>query len=113
MKKILFVLFLVTGFLFFFGFTPKTEAFKITMLSKIPGQRIVKDYRIFTYDGEFFEINGVIHPHITSDDSLNVNFTKFIINNAPSGANACVSLRFGSPRSSIVYCQYVKLIPKK
>ena len=110
MKKLLFILFLTVGFLFFFSFTPKIEAFKITMLSKIPGQRIIKDYRIFTYRGDFFRIKGALHSNTTLDDSLSANFTKFIINNAPSGANACVSLRFGS---SIDYCQYVKLIPKK
>ena len=110
MKKILFVLFLAVGFLFFFSFTPKIEAFKVTMLSKIPGQRIIKDYKIFAYSGDFFRINGVMYTNTTPYNSLSANFTKFIINNAPSGANACVSLRFGS---SIVYCQYVKLIPKK
>ena len=113
MKKILFILFLAVGFLFFFSFTPKTEAFKITMLSKIPGQRIVKDYKIFIYEkGEFFRINGVLHQplYITLDNSLSVNLIKFITNDAPSGANACVSLRL---RPSVVYCQYVKLVPKK
>lgn len=111
MKKILFVLFLVAGFLFFFSFTPKTEAFKITMLSKIPGQRIIKDYRIFTYRGLAFGINGVTHTNITSHDSLSANFTKFIINNAPSGANACVSLSVN--QRGQVYCEYVKFVPKK
>ena len=110
MKKILFVLFLAVGFLFFFSFTPKTESFKITMLSKIPGQRIIKDYRMFIFDGDVFGINGVMHANITSHDSLSANFTKFIINNAPSGANACVSL---SVKRGAVYCEYVKFIPKK
>ena len=110
MKKILFVLFLVTGFLFFFSFTPKIEAFKITMLSKIPGQRIIKDYRMFIFAGDAFSVNGVLHATALSGISLTVNFTKFIINSAPSGANACIDFSIPYGHYS---CEYVKLTPKK
>ena len=95
-----------------FAYLPKASAqpeIRISLLSRIPGYRIVNDY------GDYFT-----NSHI---------YIKNIVNSIESqatslGANACISLRLlliGHIKGSdnlkhaafIGYCEYVKLIPKK
>ncbi len=95
-----------------FAYLPKASAqpeIRISMLSKIPGYRIVNDY------GDYFTNSHIYIKNII--DSIE--------SQAPSlGANACINLRLlliGRIKGRdnlqhaafIGYCEYVKLIPKK
>ncbi len=95
-----------------FAYLPKASAqpeIRISMLSKIPGYRIVNDY------GDYFTNSHIYIKNIVNS----------IESQAPSlGANACISLRLllvghitGSDNlrhaAFIGYCEYVKLAPKR
>lgn len=116
LKRILFIL--IFACLSVFVYLPKASAstqtsaqqdIRISMLSKIPGYRIVNDY------GDYFTNSHIYIKNIVSS----------IETQAPSlGANACISLRLllighitGNDNLKhadfIGYCEYVKIVPKK
>ena len=113
-KRTLFIL--IFACLSAFVYLPKASAqasgqqpIRISMLSRIPGYRIVNDY------GDYFTNSHIYIKNIVSS----------IESQAPSlGANACISLRLllighvvgnGNHKHAafIGYCEYVKLVPKK
>ncbi|MHB1662174.1 MAG: hypothetical protein ACYCTD_08805 [bacterium] len=115
-KIILFVF--VFACLSVFVYLPKASAsaqtstqqdIRISMLSRIPGYRVINDY------GDYF----------TNSHTYIKNIVSSIETQAPSlGANACISLRIllighvvGNDNlkhaAFIGYCEYVKLSPKK
>lgn len=111
MKNLKMVLFAVIfACLSIFVYLPKASAqplVRISMLSKIPGYRIVRDY------GDYFT-----NSHI---------YFKNIINSIESqssvGGNACINLRivvighterdYVQHAAFVGYCEFVKLVPKK
>lgn len=116
-KKLFLVLFIAAGLLFFFAGQQKASAQNnifISSLSRIPGYKIIKDFGL-EYTGNHSHFNPIINS---------------IKQNAPTGANACINLKFVSegswPKPSqfinghIIYtpsevgvCDYVKLVPNK
>ena len=93
----------------------------ISMLSKIPGYKIVKDYGFITYGKH--ESNQVLIREIkgqkpiiqwiynTSQGNMVIRTFGDIEQYAPSGSNACIDLSFR--RGFYAACEYVKLVPKK
>lgn len=116
-KKIFLLLLLVTGFLFFFGNIHNASAHKpifISILSKIPGDRISKDYGFDIFYGHEggFNPTGIKYQY----DEI----YKDVAIDKPAGANACIGLRlFKLKRNAynlpalVFYCEYVRLVPKK
>ena len=93
----------------------------ISMLSKIPGYKIVKDYGFITYGKH--ESNQVLIREIkgqkpiiqwiynTSQGNMVMRTFGDIEQYAPSGSNACIDLSFR--RGFYAACEYVKLVSKK
>lgn len=120
-KKLFAVMFLSAGLIFLFAGTQKAQAqgsLFFSTLSKIPGYKILKDYGFVTirrHNG-----NRVLITDIIGQQPLRIyanNFTgrtgRFVYINKykPSGANACINLKFSKGIYST--CEYVKLVPKK
>ena len=114
MKNLKIVLFVVIfACLSIFVYLPKASAASvrppigISILSKMPGYRIVRDYGAYFTDSHIYFKN--IINSIESQSRL--------------GANACINLRiisighternYTQYATFIGYCEYVKLAPKK
>ncbi len=93
----------------------------ISMLSKIPGYKIVKDYGFITYGRHGIsrvlirEIKGqkpIIQGTLdTSQGTMIMQTFGAIEQYAPSGSNACINLSFR--RGFYAACEYVKLVREK
>ena len=93
----------------------------ISMLSKIPGYKIAKDYGFITYGKH--ESNQVLIREIkgqkpiiqwiynTSQGNMVMRTFGDIEQYTPSGSNACIDLSFR--RGFYAACEYVKLVPEK
>ena len=109
MKKILFVLFLVTGFLFLI--TTTASAFFVSALPKIPGKRIAVDYGININRLPARVEVGSTYRYIVHPGYINPNyFLNWIKSDHYSGSNACIDFKISYDYFT---CEYVKLVPKK
>jgi len=120
-KKLFAVMFLSAGLFFLFAGTQKAQAqtsgLFLSTLSKIPGYKIVKDYgfvAIRHHDSNKVLIADIIgRPPVVKwlfVSNITVSMFTYINQYKPSGANACINLKF----SNGIYntCEYVKLVPK-
>ena len=71
----------------------------ISTLSKIPGQRIVKDFGFIYWRG-----GSILDSYVNPYKAIIYNITKLM----PKGANACINLK----QSDGIFCEPVLLMPK-
>jgi len=125
-KKLFAVMFLSAGLFFLFAGTQKAQAQNgifLSTLSNIPGYKIVKDYGFININDHYSYMVLNFFGHLPTAKvlfSYNISGVaramKDIDKIKPSGANACINLKFGrhGNASNFVYsCEYVKLVPKK
>jgi len=124
-KKLFAVMFLSAGLFFLLTGTQKAQAqgsLFFSTLSKIPGYKIVKDYgfvAIRHHNSNEVQSNKVLITDIIGQppvvkwlffSSTTTAMFTYINQYKPSGANACINLKFSKGIYST--CEYVKLVPK-
>lgn len=111
-KKLLVFTFVLIAAFGFFGIkkaTAQNSKFLVSMLWKIPGYKIKKDYGIFVFRNHMLESYSETTVNVSPSQG---GITFLIQKYAPSGSNACIDFQFVHFGSAGSACEYVKLVPK-
>lgn len=107
-RKTLLILSIVMGFIFFFSGAPKASAYFVSVLSRVPGYKITKDYGIaltkLPVQLVYFGKNYVKYVGLFHYNRIINLFKKEL------PGNACIDFKLSY---QIVSCEAVTIVPKK